>query len=48
LYDHYMSEDWMFCERWNKMGGSIFIDVSISLNHTGSETYKGCYMASLI
>jgi len=48
LYDHYMSEDWMFCVRWKKMGGSIFIDVSISLNHTGSETYKGCYMASLI
>jgi hypothetical protein len=48
LYDHYMSEDWMFCERWKKMGGKIFIDVSISLNHTGSETYRGCYMASLI
>jgi hypothetical protein len=48
LYDHYMSEDWMFCERWKKMGGNIFIDVSISLNHTGSETYRGCYMASLI
>jgi hypothetical protein len=45
---HYLSEDWLFCERWRKMGGQIFIDVSISLTHTGTEDYRGCYISSLI
>jgi acyl-CoA synthetase (AMP-forming)/AMP-acid ligase II len=45
---HYFSEDWLFCHRWTKMGGSIWIDVSISLTHTGIEDYKGCYITSLI
>ncbi len=46
--DHYFSEDWMFCHRWSKMGGEIFVDVTINLDHTGNETYKGCYLASVI
>ena len=45
---HYFSEDWLFCHRWTKMGGSIWIDVSIALTHTGIEDYKGCYITSLI
>ena len=45
---HYFSEDWLFCHRWTKMGGEIFVDVSINLTHTGIEDYKGCYLASLI
>ena len=45
---HYYSEDWLFCHRWTKMGGEIFIDVSISLNHTGIEDYKGSYIASIL
>ena len=43
----YCSEDWMFCNRWKQIGGSIFIDVSISLTHTGTEEYKGCYIGSM-
>jgi len=46
--NHYMSEDWLFCERWRSMGGKIFIDVSIALSHTGCETYRGCYLSSLL
>jgi hypothetical protein len=46
--DHYYSEDWLFCHRWSKMGGSIFIDVSIDLAHTGIESYKGSYLTTLI
>jgi hypothetical protein len=46
--DHYLSEDWMFCNRWTSIGGSIWVDVSIDLMHTGIEDYKGSYMASLI
>jgi len=45
---HYFSEDWLFCHRWSKMGGSIWIDVTISLTHTGIEDYRGCYIASII
>jgi len=45
---HYFSEDWLFCHRWTKMGGSIWMDVSISLTHTGIEDYKGCYITSII
>jgi len=45
---HYFSEDWLFCSRWSKMGGSIFIDVSINLTHTGIEDYRGCYISSII
>jgi len=45
---HYFSEDWLFCSRWSKMGGEIFIDVSINLTHTGIEDYRGCYISSII
>lgn len=45
---HYLSEDWLFCHRWTKLGGKIWIDVSISLTHSGVEDYKGCYIASVL
>jgi hypothetical protein len=45
---HYFSEDWMFCQRWGKMGGSIYLDVTINLNHTGLEDYKGSYVANIL
>jgi hypothetical protein len=45
---HYFSEDWLFCKRWSKMGGDIWLDVSINLIHTGIEDYRGCYVASII
>jgi len=46
--NHYFSEDWLFCHRWTKMGGNIYIDVTINLTHTGIEDYKGSYLSSLI
>jgi len=45
---HYFSEDWLFCERWRKLGGDIFIDVTINLTHTGIEDYRGCYLSSIL
>ncbi len=45
---HYLSEDWMFCQRWTKMGGDVFADITIDLDHTGIETYKGSYISSLM
>ena len=45
---HYFSEDWLFCHRWSKMGGEIYIDVSINLTHTGIEDYRGCYVSTIM
>ena len=45
--DHYLSEDWMFCNRWSKLGGELWIDITINLTHTGIHDFKGCYMSSL-
>jgi len=45
---HYFSEDWMFCHRWQKMGGSVYADITINLDHTGIETYKGSFISSLM
>lgn len=47
-YGHYLSEDWLFCDRWMKMDGEVFIDVSISLNHTGVNDFKGCFLSSIL
>jgi len=46
--DHYYSEDWMFCHRWTKLGGFVYIDVTINLTHSGFEDYKGSLIASLL
>ena len=46
--DHYYSEDWLFCHRWQKMGGDIYIDVSINLTHSGMEDYCGSFIASIV
>jgi hypothetical protein len=45
---HYYSEDWMFCSRWSKMGGDIFIDVSINLAHFGNAEYRGSFISSIL
>jgi hypothetical protein len=47
-YDHYLSEDFMFSDRWRKMGGEIFCNVSVNLMHTGQEDFKGSFIASLL
>jgi len=45
---HYFSEDWLFCSRWTKMGGEVYIDVSINLTHSGIEDFSGSYISSII
>jgi hypothetical protein len=45
---HYLSEDWLFCNRWTKMGGDVWIDISVSLSHTGTEDYVGSYISSIL
>jgi hypothetical protein len=46
--DHYYSEDWMFCHRWEKMGGEVFVDISINLTHIGIENYHGSFVSTTI
>jgi hypothetical protein len=38
---HYLSEDWMFCRRWQKLGGQIWAHSKVLLNHCGHYEYKG-------
>jgi len=37
----YLSEDYAFCNRWIKMGGDIWLDVSCALSHAGTYDFKG-------
>lgn len=37
----YLSEDYTFCRRWQGIGGDIWLDPSISLNHYGSFCFQG-------
>ena len=37
----YLSEDYLFCKRWREMGGKIWADLSITLNHVGYHTFRG-------
>ena len=37
----YLSEDYTFCRRWQDLGGDIFLDPTISLNHYGHFAFRG-------
>ena len=37
----YLSEDYAFCKRWSKIGGKIWVDPDIKLDHIGKYTYRG-------
>lgn len=37
----YLSEDYLFCKRWRAMGGKVWADLSITLNHIGHYTFRG-------
>ena len=45
---HYLSEDYLFCKRWQDMGGEIFADLTIALSHTGPHKFTGHYGMSLL
>ncbi len=38
---HYLSEDWLFCRRWQALGGEIWAHSKVLLNHCGHYEYKG-------
>ncbi len=37
----YLSEDYTFCRRWQNIGGEIWLDPRVALNHVGHYTFRG-------
>lgn len=37
----YLSEDYAFCRRWQEIGGSVWLDPFITLNHFGNYIFQG-------
>jgi hypothetical protein len=36
------SEDYVFCDRWRRLGNKVWVDPTIHLGHIGSWNYQGC------
>lgn len=36
----YMSEDWMFCNRWRDLGGKVFLSKRFALGHVGTFLFS--------
>jgi hypothetical protein len=46
--DHLLySEDYMFCERFRGLGGKVFVDVDLTLHHSGHKSWTGNFGAFL-
>ena len=37
----YLSEDYAFCRRWQALGGEVWLDPLVSLDHVGHYTFHG-------
>ena len=37
--DRYLSEDYTFCRRWQRLGGIVWLDPTVTLTHTGSFVF---------
>jgi len=44
----YMSEDWLFCNRWRSLGGKIFISKRFALTHVGSYAFCESSQSALL
>jgi hypothetical protein len=38
-----VSEDNVFCRKWRKLGGKVFIDPAMTCNHIGVKKYSGSF-----
>jgi hypothetical protein len=45
--NRYLSEDYTFCRRWQKLGGKIWLDPAIQLSHVGTFTFPGCVIVDI-
>lgn len=43
----YLSEDFLFCEYWRKLGGKVFADATINLVHVGTHLFEGNLLKTL-
>ena len=39
-----ISEDNIFCHKWRKLGGKVFIDPSMTCGHVGAKKYTGNFL----
>lgn len=39
--NRYLSEDYTFCRRWQRLGGKIWLDPSVTLTHVGTHNFDG-------
>lgn len=42
----YLSEDYAFCRRWQRAGGGVWLDPTISLDHIGTHVFRGYPLAA--
>lgn len=42
-----LSEDWSVCDKWRRLGGKVYVDVTISLNHSGTYDFIGRLQSKL-
>jgi hypothetical protein len=35
----FLTEDWLFCQRWNELGGTIYCDSQVVLRHVGRAVW---------
>lgn len=45
---HYLSEDYLFCKRWQDIGGEVWAETKIGLSHTGTYKFEGHFGNSLL
>lgn len=43
----YLGEDYAWCHRWRNIGGLIWVDPTIDLEHVGKATWSGAWLAQL-
>jgi hypothetical protein len=43
-----MGEDYAFCERWRKIGGTIYVDPDIDFRHYGHKAWEGNFLRDVI
>jgi hypothetical protein len=36
------SEDYVFCDRWQRLGNSVWVDPTVRLGHVGAWNFEGC------
>lgn len=44
MVDHrYWGEDFLFCQRWRKIGGKVWVDPWLKFRHYGEKPFEGCF-----